>query len=67
MQELDLVSDFGYRKPGLISALVWTLATHKSLSSTTRGKIRKSLARRFPGPFDVTAESVRLRAYPFEN
>ena len=46
---------------------MWTLATHKALSSTTRGKIRKSLAQRFPGPFDVTADGVNIRAYPFEN
>lgn len=29
--------------------------------------MRKRLARRYPGPFDVTAEGVALRAYPAEN
>ncbi len=67
LQELDLDTDFGSRKPGPVPRLVWTLATHKALSSNTRGKIRKSLARHFPGPFDVTADGVGLRAYPFEN
>ena len=66
-QELDLETDFGTRAPGALSRLIWTLATHKALSSNTRGKIRKSVARRFPGPFDVTADGVGIRAYPFEN
>ena len=66
-QELDLQTEFGTRVPGIVPRLVWALATHKSLSSATRGKIRKSVARRYPGPFDVTADGVNIRAYPFEN
>lgn len=45
----------------------WWLATSKRLSPAVRKWFRKNLAYRFPGPFDIEAESVRLRAWPAEN
>ncbi|MEO4040670.1 FkbM family methyltransferase [Hoeflea sp. CAU 1731] len=66
-QGLDTVSDFGDHKPGLLPTVIWRLATHKMIGQQQRKVIRKRFARRFQGPFDVEAEGVRMRAYPFEN
>lgn len=48
-------------------SLIWWLATHKLIGREQRKIIRRRFARRFQGPFDVEAEGVRMRAYPFEN
>ncbi len=47
--------------------LAWKLATHKRLDRKVRKFIRKRIASRYPGPFDVEAEGVEIRAYPLEN
>ena len=64
---LDLISQFGARKPGPVPRLAWKLAIHRSLDRKYRKIIRKRIASRFPGPFDVDAEGVMIRAYPLEN
>jgi FkbM family methyltransferase len=66
-RELDVESEFGSRGPGVASRLVWKLATHGALGSGTRRRIRKLLARHFPGPFDISVDGIRIRAYPLEN
>lgn len=66
-RELDLISEFGARRPGLIPKLIWKLVTHRRIARKTRKYIRKNFARGFPGPYDVEAEGVRIRAYPMEN
>ncbi len=62
-----MISDFGKRRIGSIAQLMWTLATHKKIDRQRRKFIRKKLARRFPGPFDIEIENIHLRAYPLEN
>jgi FkbM family methyltransferase len=64
---LDTVSEFGSRKPNILASAVWRLATHRLIRQQSRKAIRKRLASSFPGPFDVEAEGVRMRAYPYEN
>lgn len=66
-KDLDLISDFGVRRPGLLPWLIWKLATHRMIGSARRRAIRKSLASRFPGPFDIQADDIVMRAYPMEN
>ncbi|WP_419913403.1 FkbM family methyltransferase [Hoeflea sp.] len=66
-RELDLISDFGTRKIGYLPQLAWTLATHRKIDRQYRKRIRKKIARRFPGPFDVKVEGILMRAYPLEN
>lgn len=61
------MSVFGTRKPEFVQRLVWRLATHRNIDRKYRKFIRKRIARRFPGPFDVTVEGVAIRAYPLEN
>lgn len=66
-QELDLVSDFGARRPGVLSRLIWKLATYSQFDSSRRRMIRKTFASRYPGPFDIEIDDILLRAYPLEN
>lgn len=65
--DLDVTSNFGTRRPDLVPRLVWRLATHRKIDRKHRKFIRKRIASRFPGPFDVTVEGVDIRAYPLEN
>ncbi|MCR9134435.1 MAG: FkbM family methyltransferase [Alphaproteobacteria bacterium] len=65
--DLDVASAFGVRRPDFLPKLIWQLATHRKIDRKHRKFIRKRIARRFPGPFDVTVEGVSLRAYPLEN
>ncbi|MEZ5811361.1 MAG: FkbM family methyltransferase [Rhizobiaceae bacterium] len=58
---------FGALRPGFPARAAWLLATTKRLPRPARKWFRKRLAVRFPGPFDVEAEGVRLRAWPAEN
>lgn len=58
---------FGKLRPDIAAKTAWWLATTKALPRSTRKWFRKRLAAKFPGPFDVTAEGVRLRAWPREN
>ena len=66
-RELDLISEFGACELGYLPRLTWTLATHRKIDRAKRKFIRKKMASRFPGPFDVDADGVHLRAYPLEN
>ena len=66
-QDLDVESEFGSHEPDVASRLVWKLTTHRALGSGTRRRIRTLLARRFPGPFDISVDGIRIRAYPLEN
>ncbi|MEX0344170.1 MAG: FkbM family methyltransferase [Rhizobiaceae bacterium] len=68
--ELDdqyLTSPFGRFSPSLSARIAWKLATARWLSHAKRKWFRKRLARRFPGPFDVMAEGLKVRAWPSEN
>ncbi len=64
---VDVETPFGGRPAGAAARLAWRLATARGLSSGWRRFWRKRLARRFPGPFDILAEGVSVRAYPTEN
>lgn len=63
----DTTSSFGNRRAGLTARLAWKIATARDLASATRRQLRKIVAPRYPGPYDVVVENVRLRAYPAEN
>ena len=67
LDDLDVTTEFGYHPPARLSKLAWQLATHKKIDRRYRKFIRKKIASRFPGPFDVTVEGVDIRAYPLEN
>ncbi len=58
---------FGTYLPSIPARVSWMLATGRPLSRGIRKWFRKRLARNFPGPFDVVAEDIRLRAWPTEN
>jgi FkbM family methyltransferase len=65
--DLDLISDFGTRRPDFLPRLAWQLATHRKIDRRYRKFIRKRIASRYPGPFDVEVEGLDIRAYPLEN
>lgn len=62
-----LRAEFGSLKPGPIARFAWWLATLRRASSRQRRFFRKRLAVRFPGPFDIEVEGIRIRAWPAEN
>lgn len=64
---LDLVSHYGSLPPGFLPRLVWKVATHRNLSRRTRKFIRRNIAVRYPGPFDVRVDGLEFRSYPLEN
>ncbi len=64
---LDTEAPFGSHRPGIAARLAWRWATERHLSPRWRRLLRKRLARRFPGPFDIVAEGVSMRLYPTEN
>ena len=66
-KNLDLISDFGTQHPSAMARFIWRIATHRMIDSRRRRKIRKSLAIRFPGPFDIEIDEILMRAYPLEN
>lgn len=64
---LDTTTPFGQRRPGFTATAAWRLATASLLSPAARRLVRKRLAGRFAGPFDVEVAGLKLRAYPTEN
>ncbi|MEO9613250.1 MAG: FkbM family methyltransferase [Nitratireductor sp.] len=64
---LDTTTPFGQRRPGFAATAAWRLATAGLLSPAARRLVRKRLAGRFDGPFDVEVAGLKLRAYPTEN
>lgn len=67
MDDQYLTSPFGRFSPSLAARIAWKIATARWLSRAKRKWFRKRVARRFPGPFDVMAEDLKLRAWPSEN
>lgn len=65
--EAVLTAAFGAFPKGLLAHVAWRLATARKFSPQLRNWFRKRLARKFPGPFDVIAEEVSIRAWPAEN
>ncbi|MGN6551301.1 MAG: FkbM family methyltransferase [Pararhizobium sp.] len=63
---IDRTQPFGSRRPGGLANLAWRLATAR-LPAEWRRRVRKRLACRFPGPFDVSLGGLKLRLYPAEN
>lgn len=60
-------SPFGTLPAGRAERLAWRLATARSFAPATRWRLRKLVATRYPGPYDVSVEGMRIRAYPAEN
>ncbi len=58
---------FGARRPAWLARLIWTVCDWRYFSAATRRLLRKNLARRITGPFDVTISGMNLRLYPAEN
>jgi FkbM family methyltransferase len=63
----DTTSVFGDLRAGAAPRLAWKIATARSLAPATRRRLRKIVARRYSGPYDLAVENIRLRAYPAEN
>lgn len=63
----DTATAFGTRAPGPLERMVWTLSVAAALPPAWRKRLRKRLGARHPGPFDVTVDGIRFRAYPAEN
>ncbi|MGN6471855.1 MAG: FkbM family methyltransferase [Rhizobiaceae bacterium] len=64
---LDTRSAFGARTPDTAAREAWRLATDSSLPTEIRKANRKRIPAGQRGPFDVTVEGIRFRAYPAEN
>ena len=64
---IDGQTPFGGRRPGPIARAAWSLATARGASSGLRRFLRKRLALRFRGPYDVAADGLGMRVYPAEN
>ena len=67
LPELDVQSPFGARRSSRLARLIWSICDWRALSAPTRRTLRKRLARRFAGPFDVIQNGMKLRLYPAEN
>lgn len=59
--------DFGYCRSRAMHRALWRLADDRRLGPVARARLRNLVARLAPGPFDIEAENIRLRAYPAEN
>lgn len=58
---------FGSHRTGSVARAAWALADSRRFPVRLRGHLRAVVARLAPGPFDIEAENIRLRAYPAEN
>lgn len=58
---------FGIRRPRRIHRAVWRIADSRRFAPLTRARLRNLLVRLAPGPFDIEAEGLRLRAFPADN
>lgn len=63
---IDAEAPFAARRPGALARMAWRLATAK-LPARWRRRVRKHLAYRFAGPYDVSVDGLDLRIYPAEN
>ena len=64
---IDTKSSYGcYRNSG-IALFAWRLSNHRIFSAKTRRRLRKLLARHFPGPFDHEVSDIKWRLYPEQN
>jgi FkbM family methyltransferase len=64
---LDTKSVFGSCAPDEAASEAWRLATDRELPADIRKANRKRIPAGQFGPFDVTVENLRFRAYPAEN
>jgi FkbM family methyltransferase len=64
---LDIEAPFGRRAPDEAARAAWRLATAPDMPPAVRKANRKRIAGDQRGPFDVTVEELRFRAYPAEN
>ncbi len=64
---LDISTPFGGRPPGVAVRALWRLTVVSAFPARWRRRLRKTLAKRCPGPFDVTVEGINMRVYPAEN
>jgi FkbM family methyltransferase len=64
---LDTESAFGAREPDDAARGAWQAATDRNLPPDVRKANRKRIPAGQRGPFDVTVDGLRFRAYPAEN
>ncbi len=64
---IDTQTPFGAYRAGVFSRFAWRLADRHSLSRSLRKRVRKAVARFFPGPFDADVDGLHFRIYPSEN
>ncbi len=62
-----VAAPYGAYRPGLAAAAAWRLAMHRLLPKGLRKPFRRRVARRFPGPYDVTAGGFDWRLTPAIN
>ncbi|MBL8583175.1 MAG: FkbM family methyltransferase [Rhizobiaceae bacterium] len=63
----DTRSPFGALAPSVSAVDAWRHAAARTLSAAERRQARRNIAASFAGPFDVSADGIRLRVYPLEN
>lgn len=63
----DSCADFGHQRPGAVPRTLWRLADSRKLGPIARARLRNVVVCLAPGPFDIEAEDIRLRAYPADN
>jgi FkbM family methyltransferase len=66
-RNLDAKSAFGLRAPDEASLDAWRLATDHRQPADIRKANRKRIPAGQRGPFDITVDGLRFRAYPAEN
>lgn len=64
---IDTQSPFGRYDRFWLPRIVWTICDTPVLSAAIRRRLRKYIARRFKGPFDVEFDGIKWRLYPEEN
>ena len=63
----DRNSPFGTYSTGPFSKWLWRICDFSGFGPVIRRKLRKHIARRFSGPFDIVHEQLKFRLYPGEN
>ncbi len=65
--QLDTSSAFGTYRRHTLRRLVWQMCDAPIFSAATRRLLRKKIARKLTGPYDVEFDHINWRLYPEEN
>ena len=64
---VDMQQPFGTYGRHALKRLVWAICDAPVFSARLRRRLRKHIARKLKGPFDVTFAGIKWRLYPEEN